>query len=83
MGEVQGLMPLKHTEISVGQTINWTIYNQDGQVLFDAGVYVEDQQQLNHLMEVGYCEADKLWDSIRPKLSLPKKQRKKSLPKNR
>ncbi|MFZ6686688.1 flagellar brake protein [Undibacterium sp. SXout11W] len=73
MGEVQGLMPLKHAEISVGQTIDWTIYNQDGKVLFDAGVHVEDQQQLNHLMEVGYCEADKLWDSIPSKVVVPEK----------
>jgi len=80
MGEVQGLMPLKHTEISVGQTIDWTIYNQDGQVLFDAGVHVEDQQQLNHLMEVGYCEADKLWDSIPSKMIVPEKPFQETTP---
>ncbi|MFZ6691104.1 flagellar brake protein [Undibacterium sp. SXout20W] len=73
MGEVQGLMPLKHSEISVGQTINWAIYNQDGQVLFEAGLHIEDQQQLNHLLEVGYCEADMLWDSIPSKIDLAEK----------
>ena len=66
-------MPLKHSEISVGQTINWAIYNQDGQVLFEAGLHIEDQQQLNHLLEVGYCEADMLWDSIPSKIDLAEK----------
>ena len=70
MGEVLGLMPLRHTEIRVGQTIHWTIYNQDGQILFEPGLHIEDQQQLNHLMEVGYCEADMLWDSIPSKIEI-------------
>ncbi|MFZ6849006.1 flagellar brake protein [Undibacterium sp. RuRC25W] len=73
MDEVLGLMPLRHTEIAVGQTINWTIYNQDGQVLFEPGLRIEDQQQLNHLMDVGFCEADMLWDSIPSKIEITEK----------
>jgi len=80
MGEVQGLMPLKHTEIGVGQTINWAIYNQDGQVLFEAGLHIEDQQQLNHLMEVGYCETDMLWDSIPSKIEVIEKPTVEAIP---
>jgi hypothetical protein len=64
MGEVQGLMSLKHADVAVGQTIHWPIYNQAGQILFKSGVHIADQQQLNHLLEVGYCDANNLWDSI-------------------
>ncbi|MBC3870164.1 flagellar brake protein [Undibacterium oligocarboniphilum] len=69
MSEVQGLMPLRKTEISVGETINWPIYSQDGCLLLNAGLKIKDQQQLEHLMEVGYCNANHLWDSIPSKLS--------------
>ncbi|WP_423707790.1 flagellar brake protein [Undibacterium sp. WLX3042] len=68
MGEIQGLMSLKHADVSVGQTIHWPIYNEAGQILFKSGVHVTDQQQLNHLLEVGYCDANHLWDSIPSKL---------------
>jgi hypothetical protein len=68
MGEVQGLMSLKHADVAVGQTIHWPIYNQAGQILFKSGVHIADQQQLNHLLEVGYCDANNLWDSIPSKL---------------
>lgn len=71
MGDVQGLMSLKHAEISVGQTLPWPVYNQDGDMLSEAGLHIESEQQLNHLLEVGYCSADFLWDSIPAKLNDP------------
>ncbi|MEB0138769.1 MULTISPECIES: flagellar brake protein [unclassified Undibacterium] len=71
MSDLQGLMSLKHADILVGQTISWPIYNQDGAILFEAGVLIEDQRQLEHLLEVGYCEADYLWDSIPGKIVAP------------
>ena len=71
MGDVQGLMSLKHAEITVGQTLAWPVYNQDGDMLSEAGLHIDSQQQLDHLLEVGYCSADFLWDSIPAKLSDP------------
>ncbi len=71
MGDVQGLMSLKHAEITVGQTLAWPVYNQDGDMLSEAGLHIDSEQQLNHLLEVGYCSADFLWDSIPAKLSDP------------
>ena len=71
MGDVQGLMSLKHAEIAVGQTLAWPVYNQDGDMLSEAGLHIDSQQQLDHLLEVGYCSADFLWDSIPAKLSDP------------
>ncbi|MBC3935026.1 flagellar brake protein [Undibacterium sp. CY7W] len=71
MGDVQGLMSLKHAEITVGQTLMWPVYNQDGDILSEAGLHIESEQQLKHLLDVGYCNADFLWDSIPAKLSDP------------
>jgi c-di-GMP-binding flagellar brake protein YcgR len=39
-------------------------YNHAGELLHPAGLKIEDQQQLNHLLDTGYCSSDYLWDSI-------------------
>lgn len=64
MNDVQGLMSLKHAEVCVGQTLNWPVYNHAGELLHPAGLKIEDQQQLHHLLDTGYCSSDYLWDSI-------------------
>jgi len=64
MGEVRGLMPLKHAEISVGQTLDWPVYKQNGELLFEAGLLISDPQQLRQVLDAGYCDPDYLWDSI-------------------
>ncbi|MDE2427656.1 MAG: flagellar brake protein [Burkholderiales bacterium] len=69
MSDVSGLMPLRHAEISVGQTLHWPVYDQDGRLLLDSGVIVADQSQLERLLEIGYCDANSLWDTIPSKLA--------------
>lgn len=57
-------MPLSTTEIQVGQTLDWSVYNKDGKVILEAGSRIHDQRQLTQLLTLGYCDADALWDSI-------------------
>ncbi|MFZ6766084.1 flagellar brake protein [Undibacterium sp. Di26W] len=62
-------MPIKHTEISVGQTVPWPIYDEQGHLLMASGVKVETQNQLNGLLEHGYCNPDAMWDTIPSKMT--------------
>jgi len=74
MGGATGLMPIKHTEISVGQTAPWPIYDEQGHLLMASGVKIESQHQLEGLLEHGYCNPDAMWDSIPSKLTPISKQ---------
>ena len=69
MGGASGLMPIKHAEISVGQTVPWPIYDEQGHLLMASGVKVETQHQLDSLLEHGYCNPDSMWDTIPSKLT--------------
>ncbi|BBB66984.1 hypothetical protein UNDYM_2731 [Undibacterium sp. YM2] len=69
MGGATGLMPIKHAEISVGQTAPWPIYDEQGHLLMASGVKIESQHQLEGLLEHGYCNPDAMWDTIPSKLT--------------
>ncbi|BBB60932.1 hypothetical protein UNDKW_2659 [Undibacterium sp. KW1] len=69
MGGATGLMPIKHTEINVGQTAPWPIYDEQGHLLMASGVKIESQHQLDGLLEHGYCNPDAMWDTIPSKLT--------------
>ncbi|MBC3906289.1 MULTISPECIES: flagellar brake protein [Undibacterium] len=69
MGGASGLMPIKHAEISVGQTVPWAIYDEQGHLLMASGVKVESQHQLDGLLEHGYCNPDAMWDTIPSKMA--------------
>ncbi|MES2040967.1 MAG: flagellar brake protein [Pseudomonadota bacterium] len=69
MGGATGLMPIKHAEISVGQTAPWPIYDEQGHLLMASGVRIESQHQLEGLLEHGYCNPDAMWDTIPSKLT--------------
>ncbi|MFZ6721012.1 flagellar brake protein [Undibacterium sp. Ji49W] len=69
MGSTIGLMPIKHAEISVGETVPWPVYDEQGHLLMASGVRVETQNQLNSLLEHGYCNPDAMWDTIPSKLT--------------
>ncbi|WP_162059075.1 flagellar brake protein [Undibacterium sp. KW1] len=62
-------MPIKHTEINVGQTAPWPIYDEQGHLLMASGVKIESQHQLDGLLEHGYCNPDAMWDTIPSKLT--------------
>ncbi|MFZ6656210.1 flagellar brake protein [Undibacterium sp. TJN19] len=74
MGGASGLMPIKHAEISVGETVPWSIYDSNGNLLMASGVVVENQHQLDGLLENGYCNPDAMWDTIPSKLTPISKQ---------
>ena len=69
MGGATGLMPIKHAEISVGQTAPWPIYDEQGHLLMASGVRIESQNQLEGLLAHGYCNPDAMWDTIPSKLT--------------
>ena len=66
MNELDALVPIKKDELRVGIITSKNVYDSWGNLLLASGGIVDDQDQLDFLIENGYC-ADALWESISPK----------------
>lgn len=58
-------VPIVRSEVSVGKTAPWAIYDSWGNLLLPLGTIIETQDQLSNLLENGYY-TDAGWDSIAP-----------------
>ncbi|MCU6433767.1 flagellar brake protein [Undibacterium sp. Jales W-56] len=68
MNELSSLIPIKKTEVKVGQATPWPVYDAWGNLLLESGSIVRNEQQLNDLVENGYC-SDTLWADVGKKNS--------------
>lgn len=66
MSELDALVPIKSDEVGVGKLAAKAIYDAWGNLLLAIGGKIENQQQLESLLENGYCSAssETLWDSV-------------------
>ena len=63
MNELDALVPIRKDELKVGSGASKNVYDSWGNLLLASGVKVDDQDQLDFLIENGYC-ADPLWESV-------------------
>lgn len=66
MNELDALVPIKKDELRVGNTTSKNVYDSWGNLLLASGNIVDDQDQLDFLIENGYC-ADPQWESVSAK----------------
>lgn len=71
MSELDELVQIKPEEVGVGKAAEKAIYDAWGNLLLAKGDVIENQQQLESLLENGYCPASSasLWDSIPSKVA--------------
>ncbi len=62
MNELDALVPIKKDELRVGNSASKNVYDSWGNLLLASGIIVDDQDQLDFLIENGYC-ADPLWEA--------------------
>ncbi|HTD03358.1 flagellar brake protein [Undibacterium sp.] len=63
MGDISALTAINPTDITVGQPLPWPIYDVHGNLLFESGMMIETQQQLERLVINAYC-MDSLWNTV-------------------
>ncbi|GGC58833.1 flagellar brake protein [Undibacterium terreum] len=63
MGDIPALTAIKPTDISVGKALPWPVYDMHGNLMFEAGMIIENQHQLERLVINAYC-MDSLWNSV-------------------
>lgn len=66
MTELLSLVPVRQTDMAVGQPLRWPVYDWHGNLLLAAGVVVENESQLNGLIQNGFIH-DSRWDTNRGK----------------
>ena len=70
MNELSTLVPIKKTELKIGEAAPWPVYDAWGNLLLDSGCIVNSERQLTDLIENGYC-SDTLWSEVGKKSSAP------------
>ncbi len=63
MEESSALTALKPTDISVGKPLPWPVYDVHGNLMFESGMIIETQHQLERLVVSAYC-MDSLWNTV-------------------
>lgn len=63
MGDFPALTAIRPTDISVGKPLPWPVYDINGNLLFESGMMIETQHQLERLVINAYC-MDSLWNSV-------------------
>ncbi|MES2104397.1 MAG: flagellar brake protein [Pseudomonadota bacterium] len=63
MGDIPALTAIRPTDITVGKPLPWPVYDIHGNLLFESGMMIETQQQLERLVINAYC-MDSLWNTI-------------------
>jgi c-di-GMP-binding flagellar brake protein YcgR len=66
MNELDALVPIKKDELKIGSAASKNVYDSWGNLLLAIGVKVDDQDQLDFLIENGYC-GDPVWETVAPK----------------
>ena len=69
MSDSVSLIPVRVSEISIGQPLRWPVFDWHGKLLLASGFVVENQGQLDGLIENGFCR-DARWDMDAPREKL-------------
>ncbi|WP_394779477.1 flagellar brake protein [Undibacterium sp.] len=63
MEETSALTAIKPSDIGVGKPLPWPVYDVHGNLMFESGMVIENQHQLERLVISAYC-MDSLWNTV-------------------
>lgn len=69
MGDISALTAIKATDLAVGKPLPWPVYDMHGNPLFESGMMIETQQQLERLVINAYCMDSSSWNTVPAKES--------------